>query len=1350
MVPYTRTSRQYIAAALCLIAFVYLLTGWALYQSRRQYERQAELSASNLAKSSAISVKGILDKLDVGLFSLSKEAARQNAAGGIDKKTMGTYLLAQKERLADFEELWIADAKGDIHWGTKLPAGKPVNISDRDYFRLLKSAKAARLAISQPVMGRITKAWSVVAAVRINRADGSMAGAVLGSLRAVDYFSAMFSGINVGPGGAIELRDSQLGLIARYPKPGDMDKEVGSRVMADKELETFKANPVAATYTAISARYNGEKLYSYHKVAGYPLFIFISQSSDNLFVPWWQQFVLALALLGLFTLAAGLFIQLVRRRAAEMLRRLDETDNKYRLLVEGTNDIVYSTSSEGSITYLSPQVSRYGWIPEELVGQNLLTAIAEEDRERVAAEHAATVEDGNEIHSQFRALTKDGRTVWFSDNARVRRDESGKITGTAGVLVDITVRKAAEEAVIHSQNLLKETEKIGKVGGWSFNIDTMKQVWTEEVYRIHEVDIKPGPSVKEGINYYAPESRPIIERAVQRAIEHGEGFDLELEIITAKNNRRWVHTIGRADLANRRIYGFFQDITQRKAEKKQLLESEERYRKLVDSVGSEYFFYQHDAAGILTYLSPSVTGMLGYSAEELLAHYSERLTDNPVNKEAQRYTDLSLRGEAQAPYLVEIFHKDGSRRWLEVKETPMRGPDGDVTGVEGLAHDITERKQAEAAIQLSEARLRKITDMTVGVVYEYRLYPDGRSCFPYASVGMNDIYEVTPEEVREDASIVFGRIHPDDLKRVSEAIYESARTLTDFHCELRMVLPRQGLRWRVSHARPERLPDGSTLWYGTITDITERKRVENELKDSVSRFNQLAEQSRTCAWEVDAAGLYTYVSPVFESVTGYSREELVGKRHFYDIHPEDGREAFKKGASEIFARQERITALQNQIKTATGDVLWVSTEGLPVLNAKGELSGYRGSDTDITERKRSGLEKLKLQQELAQSQKMESVGRLAGGVAHDFNNMLTAIGGYAGFLMRGMGEDDPKREDVKEIIVATERAASLTKQLLAFSRKQILNPQVVDLNASVAGVSKLLKRLIGEEIQLQAKFAVQECAAMVDPGQIDQVLVNLAVNARDAMPKGGTLTLETAIVNPDALFSLRHPGLPPGPMVCLTVRDTGCGMTPEAKEHLFEPFFTTKEHGKGTGLGLSTVFGIIKQSGGEIECESEPNSGTVFRIYLPYMGTSVSIKDKDKAKPEDTLLRGSETILLVEDEDILRRLAERLLKMNGYTVIAAADGKSALEAAQRYGKPFDLLVTDVVMPGMNGRELAKEIAARKLAGRTLFMSGYTDDAIVEHGVLEPGIAFIYKPFSVEALSEKLREVLDGPADKAKP
>jgi len=546
-----------------------------------------------------------------------------------------------------------------------------------------------------------------------------------------------------------------------------------------------------------------------------------------------------------------------------------------------------------------------------------------------------------------------------------------------------------------------------------------------------------------------------------------------------------------------------------------------------------------------------------------------------------------------------------------------------------------------------------------------------------------------------------------------------------------------------------KLPAGEIV--AIFNDVTARVAAEKELQFSNILLENQADTSIEGILVVDETGKIISFNKRFVDLWGIPSEVIASRSDELAlksvlnklVNPDE----FLARVRHLYAHREE----KSREEVALLDRRTFDRYSAPMFGKDGTYYGRVWYFRDITDLKSAEKEREKVLSQLQQSQKMESVGRLAGGVAHDFNNLLTAINGYAGFLLSGLPEKDPRRADVKEIIDAAQRATTLTRQLLAFSRKQILNPRVIDLNSSVGGVVKILKRLIGEDVRLETRLAARPCTVKVDVGQIDQVLINLAVNARDAMPMGGTLTLETETLSPEADFFERHPDLKRGPLVCLSIRDTGSGMTAEIKEHLFEPFFTTKVKGKGTGLGLSTVFGIIKQSGGDIEIESEPDHGTVFRVYFPFLEAvpKNGEKDKngDKKKDAGTVLRGSETVLLVEDEDSLRRLGERLLRMSGYTVIAAADGPSALAAAERHGKPFDLLVTDVIMPGMSGKELAVELVRRKLARKTLFMSGYTDDAIVQHGVLEPGIAFLYKPFTADALAVKLREVLDGPADQ---
>ncbi|NJN97997.1 MAG: response regulator [Anaerolineales bacterium] len=395
---------------------------------------------------------------------------------------------------------------------------------------------------------------------------------------------------------------------------------------------------------------------------------------------------------------------------------------------------------------------------------------------------------------------------------------------------------------------------------------------------------------------------------------------------------------------------------------------------------------------------------------------------------------------------------------------------------------------------------------------------------------------------------------------------------------------------------------------------------------------------------------------------------------------------------------------------------------------------------DITERKRAEEARAKLEEELRQTQKMESIGRLAGGVAHDFNNLLTVIRGYSEFMQKRMQPDDPHLEDLEQIRHASERAASLTRQLLAFSRKQILAPTILDLNILITNLHKMLGRLIGEDITLSLNLQPELWPITADPGQMEQVIMNLVVNARDAMPTGGRLTIETGNIHLDESYTQTHPTAPPGPCVLLAVTDTGYGMDKSTLTRIFEPFFTTKEPGQGTGLGLATVFGIVKQSGGDILVYSEPNQGATFKVFLPANKTQANPAFKPPVQL--TRAKGHETILLVEDEEQVRSLVRNILQDQGYKVLETHLGSEALLVAQHHQHSIDLLITDVIMPQMSGRVLAEQLKKLLPDLKVLFMSGYTDDTVVRHGLLTAEVEFLSKPFSPIALLTKLREVLD--------
>jgi PAS domain S-box-containing protein len=493
--------------------------------------------------------------------------------------------------------------------------------------------------------------------------------------------------------------------------------------------------------------------------------------------------------------------------------------------------------------------------------------------------------------------------------------------------------------------------------------------------------------------------------------------------------------------------------------------------------------------------------------------------------------------------------------------------------------------------------------------------------------------------------------------------------------------------------------------------------------------------------ELDTEGRITQVNRTELAMLGYTAEEMIGQPIWkFNVEEEESRQTL---TAKLSGSMQTGKPFERTYKRKDGTILQVLIDDSVIRDAEGRVTGIHAIIQDITERKRTEEEMAKLQEELRQSQKMEAIGRLAGGIAHDFNNLLTVIRGYSQLSIIELKEGDPLKGNIEEIQKASQRAVDLTRQLLAFSRRQILDFKVLDLNMLLQDLDKMLRRILGEDIELIYRLAEDLGKVKTDPGQFEQVILNLAVNARDAMPSGGKLIIETANVELDETYARTHIGATPGHYVMVSVSDTGYGMSPGVKEHIFEPFFTTKEKGKGTGLGLSTVYGIVKQSGGYIWADSEPGCGTTFKIYLPRVEEEASII----RHREDTihLLYGNETILLVEDEPSVRGLAVRVLREQGYTLLEAANGEEALHIVQEQDdKKINLLLTDVVMPQMGGKELAEKLKTLRPDIKVLFTSGYTDNAIVHHGVLEEGVNFIQKPFTPDALACKVRDVLDAP------
>ncbi len=637
-----------------------------------------------------------------------------------------------------------------------------------------------------------------------------------------------------------------------------------------------------------------------------------------------------------------------------------------------------------------------------------------------------------------------------------------------------------------------------------------------------------------------------------------------------------------------------------------------------------------------------------------------------------------------------------------------------------------EQARAEEARRQGEERFRALIEHGADAVA--LVAPDGTLLF--ASHSIERLLGFTPAELVGHPG--FERVHPDDLPRV--------------HAALRDIIANPGtpagleLRWRhkdgswryIDGVAVDRLAEPAV---GAIVvnfrDVSEHRTAEAALRDSEERYRTLVEGVRDIIFALSPEGTISSLNPAFETITGWRREAWVGQPFERLVHAEDLPLALELLGRVV--RGELRPASQFRVRTAKSDYRVGEFSATPQLH-EGRLVGILGIGRDVTER-------VQLEQQLRQAQKMEAVGRLAGGIAHDFNNILTAITGYADLLLEDLGATDPRRQDADEIHKAADRAAGLTRQLLAFSRQQVLQPTVLEVNKLVSDLEKMLRRLLGEDVALTTQLAPTTGRVKADPGQLEQVIMNLAVNARDAMPNGGKLTLETGNVDLDESYATDHYPARAGPFVMLAVSDTGTGMSEATQAHMFEPFFTTKEKGKGTGLGLATVYGIVKQSGGFIWVYSEVGHGTTFKLYLPRV-QELAERASQPAQTPARAARGTETVLVVEDEAPVRSVARQVLERHGYTVLEAPSAEAALDIATRYSGAIHLLLTDVVMPGLNGRELATRLADLRPDARVIFMSGYTDDAVTRHGVLEPGSAYVQKPFTPDAIARKVREVLD--------
>jgi two-component system cell cycle sensor histidine kinase/response regulator CckA len=793
-------------------------------------------------------------------------------------------------------------------------------------------------------------------------------------------------------------------------------------------------------------------------------------------------------------------------------------------------------------------------------------------------------------------------------------------------------------------------------------------------------------------------------------------------------------TFGEAELTLLRRFGHLASLALNNARVYQdLRKSQELYRAIVES--STDVLTLIDLKGRVVYASPAHEAVTGYTLAEI---QNTRSMSRIHPEDAEGVAGVvaeSLAGGTPEPYVARFRHADGHWLTMEGITAIVRNESGKPEMLLAIARDVTDRLAQEAFLRKTQELYRTVVENSRDVILRFDL--DGN--VQYASPSQRALLGYSEEElVGANAFAII--VHPDDAQGVRESV-ANALSGGESRPYAARVRHRDG-HWVDVEGLPAPIPgeDGRpAAILAVFRDITERTRIEESRRralESLAREKEaterLIESANAMVVSLDRSGRISTFNAEAERVTGYSREEVAGRDWFDFLTPRERYPEVWEMFESSMLRGAMPEEFQNALLTKSGEERSVSWRNGLVYSEDGELQGLTAFGIDQTQR-------LNLEEQLRQAQKMEAIGQLAGGIAHDFNNLLTAITGYGDLALAKMADDDPVRRNIQEMCRAGERASVLTKQLLAYSRKQVLQPKVLRLNEVVEGMDGMLSRLLGEQVELSANLAGDLGYTRADPGQIEQVLMNLAINARDAMPEGGRLTITTANVELDEQFGRQHVGAEPGDYVMLAVSDTGVGMARETLDRVFDPFFTTKPAGQGTGLGLSTVYGIVTQTGGHIWPYSEPGRGTSFKVYLPRVWERVADREEHAALPSSG---GTETVLLVEDEDIVRMLVHEMLENDGYSVLTASSGEAALELSRSYAGRIDVLMTDVVMPGLSGQQLAERLVAERPEVLVVFASGYTEDAIANHGVLRPGTAFLEKPFSARDLARTLRHVLD--------
>ena len=1075
--------------------------------------------------------------------------------------------------------------------------------------------------------------------------------------------------------------------------------------------------------------------------------------------------------------AVELCFEITERRRIEK-EALHELQERNLVTLMSMGDAVITTDAEGRVELLNSEAERLtGWTMDEAHGKALdevFHIISESSRRPVVNPVTRIKSDGKVVGlaNDTVLIARDGTERPITDSGAPIRTRNGAVLGVVLVFSDQTEKRAAENALKRRVNELSALNAmtttimmarnidelfshamddvlrlVGIDSSGIFLLDEMKSELTLVAYRgfsdefvqhFHKMKVGEGlagkvaqtgePAILRNLKEYPEQRRAFLARDnIQSAVSVpliGTTGGIGVMKLAA-SNPDYFDPAGLDLLVNlgRQIAIGVEKLRMTEA----LRDAEKKFHSLVEH--SADCILTLDETGKVTYASPGLIRILGYTPEEFMGQVSfKHIHPEDENRIRETFRRMLQKTKGFETLDCRMRHSSGQWRWIEATVANLL--DNPAMGcIVVNFHDITERKQIEQNIRDEKERFRAILDNLPVMITMYD--PQGSMLL------LNKEFERLVGWSKEDAekSDLMKEIFPDPeyRRKAWEHMMSGKSGWQDYKIRARKGNIVESAWTNI------RLPEGN--WIGIGVDIRELRAVEQALRESKRRFDLLVNRLHDVVWTASPDGSQILdVNHALEKMYGISKDELRCNPGLWleMVHPDDRKIA--EASSEQLLTTGQAQAEYRIIKP-DGEVRWIRDHKSLVYDENDCLVQMGGIANDITEMKQKEVEKEALQTQFFHSQKMEAVGRLAGGVAHDFNNMLSVILGYVDLAILKLDPTNELYENLEEIRKAGRRSAKLTRQLLAFARKQTVAPQVLDLNEIVANMINMLQRLIGEDINVLWKPGANLRPVKMDPAQVDQILANLAVNARDAITGVGKLTIETENVTLDETYCAQHLGFVPGEYVMLVVSDDGCGMKKENMDRIFEPFFTTKDAGKGTGLGLATVYGIVKQNSGFINVYSEPGQGTTFKIYLPrFAGT---VRDEKSARDEETPTGRGETVLLVEDEPLILNMGKQLLENLGYMLLTAGNPGEAVRLAQEHPGRIDLLLTDVVMPEMNGRELSNRLLAIRPGMKVLFMSGYTANVIAHHSILEEGITFIQKPLELKRLAVKIREVLES-------